>query len=199
VGVPKPVVATFVVLAVGLISFNIALVKQDAKLAAMNKAYEANLHLSAGAKVPPLSGSAADGTPTVITYSSVHPKTLLLVYARSCPACALNWLSWQELLNRVDLTRVRPIAVSVEGDGLSTQYLKQVGLTKVEAALLPDFESILLYRLRYTPQTILIDSNSKVEGIWSGVLNPRQVTEIAEETVSSDSNSLADEKTAKPN
>lgn len=185
--VPKLVVAAFVVLALGLIGLNIALVKQDRHLVALNRAYEANLHLNVGAKVPPLSGSAADGTPTIVTYSPDHPKTLLLVYARSCPECGLNWLSWQKLLNQIDPTRVRAIAVSVEGDGLSKKYIEQVGLTRAETVLLPDFQSIVLYRFRYTPQTILIGSDSKVHGIWSGVLNPRQLSEIAQQALSPES------------
>jgi hypothetical protein len=75
-------------------------------------------------------------------------------------------------------------------------YLEQVGLTKAKTVLLPDFESIVLYRFRYTPQTILISSDSKVEGIWSGVLNPRQVTEIAQAALSKDSTLLTDKKSA---
>ena len=185
--VPKPVVVAFVVLALGLIGFNIALVKQDHHLVALNRAYEANLHLNVGAKVPPLSGSAADGTPTIVTYGAGQPRTLLLVYARSCPECALNWLSWQKLLNQIDPTRARAIAVSMDGTGLSKQYIEQVGMTKAEAVLLPDLQSIVLYRLRYTPQTILIGSDSKVEGIWSGVLNPHQLGDITRQALSPES------------
>lgn len=185
--VPKPVVVAFVILALGLIGFNIALVKQDQHLVALNRAYEANLHLNVGAKVPPLSGSAADGTPTIVTYGPDQPRILLLVYARSCPECALNWLSWQKLLNQIDPTRVRAIAVSMDGTGLSKQYIKQVGMTKAEAVLLPDLQSIVLYRLRYTPQTILIGSDSKVEGIWSGVLNPHQLGDITRQALSPES------------
>jgi len=185
--VPKPVVAAFVVLALGLIGFNIALVKQDRRLAALNRVHEANLHLNVGAKVPPLSGSAADGTRTIVTYGPGQPRTLLLVYARSCPECALNWLSWQKLLNQIDPTRVRAIAVSMDGTGLSKQYIEQVGMTKAEAVLLPDLQSIVLYRLRYTPQTILIGLDSKVEGIWSGVLNPHQLGDITRQALSPES------------
>jgi peroxiredoxin len=185
--VPKLVVAAFVVLALGLTGFNIALVKQDRRLAALNKAYEANLHLNVGAKVLPLSGSAADGTPTIVTYNPGHPKTLLLVYAPSCPECGLNWLSWQKLLNQIDPTRVRAIGVSVEGNGLSKQYVEQVGMSKAETVLLPDFQSIVLYKLRYTPQTILIGSDSKVEGIWSGVLDPHQLSDITKQALSPES------------
>jgi len=70
--VRKSVLAAFVLLAVALIGTNGALLKQDRALAALNKAYEANLHLSVGARVPPLSGSASDGTSTVVTYDRSH-------------------------------------------------------------------------------------------------------------------------------
>ncbi len=185
--VPKPVVAAFVVLALGLVSLNVALVKQDRHLAALNRVYEADLHIDVGAKVPPLSGSAADGTPTIVTYNPGHPKTLLLVYERSCAECGLNWLSWQRLLNKIDPTRVRAVAVSMDAAGLSRQYIEQVGLTKARTVLLPDFQSIAMYRFRYTPQTILIGSDSKVEGIWSGLLDPHQLGDITRQALSPES------------
>lgn len=192
--VPKFVVAAFVVLAISLIALNVALTKQDRRLAALNKAYEANLHLNVGAMVPPLSGFAADGTPAMITYDPGQPKTLLLVYARSCPECGLNYVSWQKLLYQIDPTRVRAIAVSMEGAGLSKQYIKQMGMTKAEKVLLPDFQSILMYRFRYTPQTILIGSDSEVEGVWSGVLNPLQLGDIRKQALSPESSLLHSEK-----
>lgn len=195
--VRKPILAAFVLLAVALIGTNVALVKQDQTLAALNKAYEANLHLSVGAKVPPLSGSASDGTSTVVTYDRGRLRTLLLVYAPSCSYCGLNWVSWRELLDQVDPAQVRAVAVSVEGAGLSEPYLEQVGLTKARTVVLPDFHTILLYRLRYTPQTILIGPDGKVEGIWSGVLSSQQAIEISRAALAPEQTSLSKSARAK--
>jgi peroxiredoxin len=195
--VRRSLLAAFVLVAFALMGTNIALVKQVRTLAGLNKAYEANLHLGVGAKVPPLSGSAPGGTSTVVRYDRNQLKTLLLVYAPSCPYCGLNWVSWRELLNQFDPARVRAVAVSVEGAGLSQQFLEQVGLTKAATVLLPDFHSVVSYRLRYTPQTILIGPDGKVEGIWSGVLSSQQTTEISRASLAPEQNSSVQERAGK--
>ncbi|HEV2289151.1 MAG TPA: redoxin domain-containing protein [Candidatus Acidoferrales bacterium] len=182
--VPKPVVAGFVILAFALIGLNVALVKQDRKPGGLNKAYEANLHLNVGATVPPLSGASLTGSPATIEYESGQPMTLLLVFARSCSNCTLNWPAWQKLLAKIDPTRARVIGISLQNEGLTSQFLTQIGMTAIEMTLLPDASSILSYRFRYTPQTILVGSDRKVEGIWSGVLNTRQISEIQQAVLS---------------
>jgi peroxiredoxin len=195
--VRKSVLVAFVLVAVVLIGTNVALVKQNRTLAGLNKAYEANLHLSVGVMVPQLSGSAFDGTSTVVKYDRSQLKTLLLIYAPSCSYCRLNWVSWRELLNQIDPARVRAVAVSVEGAGLSQQFLEQVGLTKAATVLLPDFHSLVSYRLRYTPQTILISPDGKVEGIWSGVLSSQQAMEISRAALAPEQTLLAKSTQAK--
>lgn len=194
--IPKSVIAAFVALALTLVGLNVALVKEDRRLAALYKIYEARFHLNAGAMVPALTGTGSDGRPVTVAYKSGHLKTLMLVFARSCSECAVNWPEWQKLLGEIDLARVRPIGVSVESSGLSSQYLTQVGMARLNTVLLPDFESITSYRFQYTPQTILIGSNGKVEDIWSGVLNPKQISEIQQAVLSPESVPPADGKTA---
>jgi len=195
--VPKPVVAAFTVLALLLIGVNIALVRQDRALFSLNTAYEAKFHLSVGDMVPPLSGTGPNGNPATVAYKSGQPKTLLLVFARSCPDCTLNSPAWQNLVNQIDLTRVRAVAVSVERAGLSSQYIQQAGLARAKMVLLPDFESITSYRFQYTPQTILIGSDGKVEGIWSGVLKSQQISEIEQAVLSPEPTSVAGKKSAR--
>ena len=195
--VPKLAAAGFIVLALLLIGLNVALVKQDRRLAALNKTYEANLHLSVGDSVPPLSGVTSIGSPATVEYKPGQPKTLLLVFARSCGACESNWPAWQRVLSQIDPKRVRLIGVSLESTDLSSQYLAQVGLTKAEMIVLPNVGSVVSYRFRYTPQTILIGPEGKVEGIWSGVLQPQQIAQIEQRSLAAEVRPLpAEEKDA---
>lgn len=76
------------------------------------------------------------------------------------------------------MAHVRIVAVTFDHTGLSTKYLAQIGLPDVHDILMPDPQTVVLYRFQYTPQTILIDSERKVEGIWSGVLSPGNVANI---------------------
>lgn len=192
--VPKAVGAGFIAFALLLIGVNVALMKQDLRLAGLNKAYEANLHLSVGDSVPPLSGVNLTGSPATVEYMPGGPKTLLLVFSRSCGVCGLNWPAWQRVLSQSDPQRVRAIGVSLESTGLSSLYLAQVGLTRTEMIVFPNVGSIIAYRFRYTPQTILIGSDGRVEGIWSGALQPQQMEEIKQRSVSAVVRSIPEEE-----
>lgn len=178
--VAKPVVAIFFVLALSLVGMNFALVKKNRSLRNLNRVYETNRHLSVGQRVPSLSGTDLTGTSVTLSYVSGAPKTLLLIFARSCPACDLNWAGWQNILRRLGTANVRSVGISLENRGLTTQYLRETGMNKAEALILPDGASVLSYKFQLTPQTILVGSDSRVEGIWSGVLEQKQLDEIEE-------------------
>ncbi|HEV2288100.1 MAG TPA: hypothetical protein VGR81_04020 [Candidatus Acidoferrales bacterium] len=92
---------------------------------------------------------------------------------------------WQKLFEQIDLRRARIIGVSLEKAGLSSQYLGLVDLTRTGTMLLPDVDSIVSYRFRYTPQTILIDAGGRVDGVWSGVLKSEQIGQIEQAVLSS--------------
>lgn len=178
--VPRPVVAIFFALAVLLVGMNFALQKQNRRLASLNKLYELSQQLSVGQKVPPMSGIDLTGTPLTLPYTSGAPKTLLLIFARSCPACDLNWPGWQKILRQLGADNVRSVGVSLENRGLTPQFLTETGINKVQSLILPDGSTVLSYKFKYAPQTILIGSDSRVEGIWSGVLEQKQLSEIEE-------------------
>lgn len=185
--IPKPLLVAFAFLAVALIGLNAALVRQDRRLAATAKAYEGQMHLKIGDTVSPLSGISPTGGAVRVTYGPTEPQTLLLVFARSCGACVMNWPAWQSVMNQIDPKRTRLVGVSLDNDGLSGEYLQQAGMTtRTSLILAPDITSVVGYRFRYTPQTILIGSDSKVEGIWSGVLNVRQIQEIKQESLAAE-------------
>jgi hypothetical protein len=182
--VPKPILALFAVLGISLIGLNIALVRQDRWLATLNAAYEGSLHLTVGSSVPSLSGVSLTGEPETVTYEADPPKTVLLVFSSSCPACAVNWPAWRRVMSQIDPKRARLIGVDLGSSDLGDRYLQQVGMTaKTQLILLPDIQSVLSYRFRYTPQTILIGGDSKVEGIWSGPLSQQQIREIERESM----------------
>ena len=87
-------------------------------------------------------------------------------------------------MNQIDPKQTRLIGVSLETTGLSSLYLQQVGIvTKATEILVPDLKTYVGYRLRYTPETILISSDGTVEGIWSGALKPQQIREVEQESL----------------
>jgi hypothetical protein len=195
--ISKAALAAFAVLTVLLMVINVALIRQDRRLAATAKTYEASMHLKVGDTVPPLSGTGPVGGAVTVTYEPSEPKTLLLVFARSCGACVMNWPAWQSVMNRLDPKHTRLVGVSLDNGGLSGQYLQQMGMT-TKTSMIPDIMSVIGYRFRYTPQTILIGSDSKVEGIWSGVLNAHQINEVKQESIAAESKpSVAEAKGAR--
>lgn len=176
--IPKSVGVSFILLGVLLIGTNLTLVRKNRSLSGLNRAYEESLQLHVGVKVPTLSGTDPSGNHVGVSYRDGQPKALLLVYSPSCGACTVNWPFWQQILRHYGASNARVVAVSMEESGASTKYLSEVGIRDVEVVLMPDPDSVIAYQFRLTPQTILIGPASKVEGVWSGLLNQKEVSDI---------------------
>jgi hypothetical protein len=190
VSLPKMVTAAFILLAGILIGINFALVRSNRVITEQYQTCEAALHLNPGDKLPALSGVDVMGSHHVVSYRAGNAKTLLLVFEQRCEACVVNWPYWQAILKRVDAQHVRVVGVDLQEGGLSIQYLARVGFPSTREFVLPDIQSILAYRFRYTPQTILIDADGTVEKVWSGALDPAETKEIEQRSLSTEATSL---------
>lgn len=153
---PAPIRLGIFSLAVLLVGLNAALLRQNRKLDALNKAHESSSHLNVGDTVPLLDDIGDAGQPLTLDYPSGQQKTLLLVFSPSCVECTLNWPNWHKLLGQVDNARTRILGVTFKERGLSQNYVSQAGLPEVQEVLMPDPQSVIMYRFRLTPQTILI-------------------------------------------
>jgi len=173
--VPRSFAAAFLVVAIGLLAANVILASQNAKIRALNSSQRASEHVDVGQLLPGLTGQSLVGEGLSIAYNGHGKGTLILVFDPNCGACLDNAPNWRRLVSAIDRNRVRIIAVGLDMDGLlgvgqPPAVLSAVGLDSTERVLIPAGSSVFNYRLRLTPQTILVGPGGHVRGEWDGVL-----------------------------
>jgi hypothetical protein len=119
-----------------------------------------------GEVVPPLLGRDNAGGLT----SGPAGATLLLVYSETCDVCLLNWPQWQMLRQSAAAANVPVTLVTLSAID-TTSYRERYQFTGLRT---PDPTTLISYRLRYAPQTILVGHSSEVKGVWTGALTDTQ-------------------------
>jgi len=163
---------------VGLMGGNVLLLRQNRELTQAVREYHAQLVLQEGMRVPTLAGQTYRGDRLAVEYGRDRPKTVLLVYSPTCPVCEENWPNWSPLIKAAEHSRTRIIAVDLTGKSRA-DFLAAHGLNNVPVIASPSPEAILAYRFRYTPETIVISPEGKVERAWIGVLQDEAAKAIA--------------------
>jgi hypothetical protein len=187
-----PAVAVAAVL--GLCVSDGVLVSQNARLRSLNRELLASQHVAVGQLLPPLSGLSPAGARVRIGWG--RGPVALLVFEPGCAACAENAPMWRRLVAATGHKGLRLIAIELGTSGglaplpdptsgasrgafaLRTTErfpgraaaLARAGLGGVSTVLLPSGATVFEYRLRLTPQTILLGHDGRVRGEWNGVL-----------------------------
>ena len=124
--------------------------------------------------MPALTGIGPGGRRKTVSYRQGGKGTPILVFEPRCGACLLNAPRWRRLVAAVDARRVRIIGVALEATGLSPAGLlaafREAGVRGFPV-LRPSGSSVFWYRLRLTPQTLLVGPGGHVRGVWSGILS----------------------------
>jgi hypothetical protein len=160
-----------------LLVSNIVLLRTNHNLAA---AYDdlrrQMLLLPAGYHVPTLKGKFPDGRDAALAYGVDRRYTILLVYSPACPICEDNWDNWDEIIHHSD-SAVRIAAVDLSNT-TRPDYVSAHKMERMPILQHLDAASMLDYRLRKTPETIVIDPVGMVVGSWIGALDRKAVREI---------------------
>jgi peroxiredoxin len=112
-----------------------------------------------------------DGKEINVDYKNDPRKAVLLVFSPRCKFCTKNMPNWREIIKRLDQNSHRLIAVSLVSEGVR-EYVAQQGLSDVPVIAEMAPVSKQSYHMTATPQTVLIDSQGRVEKVWSGVIEP---------------------------
>jgi peroxiredoxin len=161
-----------------LLLMDVALIRQNQNLKAELSRPSAAMQLQAGTVVPPLEGYGASGEKLLFDYGHDPRKTVLFVFSPTCSFCEENWPRWRQITAALNTESVRPLAVDVSS-GATRGFADGHGLANMPLLIKIEPGSLVSYRFRLTPQTILIDPQGKVEKIWSGVLTADQLKEIS--------------------
>lgn len=137
------------------------------------------VELEPGQALTPLDGLDADGNRASFSYDGEPRKTLLLSFAPECGPCEENMPVWEALVKGLDARSFRVVAVSLVPTGVK-EYVGRHDLGAVPVIANVDSEDRAAYKLRTTPQTILIGPDGKVEKVWTGLLKGERRKEVEE-------------------
>jgi len=85
--------------------------------------------------------------------------------------------NWKAIAQGLDRNAYRIVAVSILSEGVK-EYMAQHELTDVPVIAEVDPKNRVSYEMTVTPQTILIDSDGKVEKVWTGFIQGDELSEI---------------------
>ena len=184
--VNKTLAIIFVSCSVLLLLANVRLQYKVAQGEQLYKAMVAGGQPRAGMAVPPLVGYDLNGKKITLDYGKDHRKTLLLVFSPSCHACDANWPEWQRLIRSSNATDERIILANIatSDPAVTADYITRHHIDSIPALAEVSAESMVAYRLQYTPQTILIGSDGRIEKAYTGVLSSEQF--VGKEAISAD-------------
>jgi hypothetical protein len=171
--------AGFAVGALGLITSNLILLKNNRELVTAYQELRTQIQVPKGITLPPLRGATFDGRETTIRFGGDARRTVVFVFSPACPACEDNWRHWSSVIEKADPSRVRLVAVDLTGLA-RPDYIRAHSLDRTTLLRHIDPAGIVAYRLRLTPTTLMVDRNGKVEESWLGELDSESVKRIVE-------------------
>jgi hypothetical protein len=172
------IVATLVVvLGAVLMLVNVMLVEQNKKLKVLASRPDRALEVKPGTALPPLEGLDISGATNSVRYGQDLRKTVLLILSPRCQVCDGNMPNWKAIINGLDRRSFRLAAVSLQSEGFRA-YLSRHGVDNIPTLTKLDPKQMVAYNLALTPQTILIDSDGKVEKVWTGLLRGKDKQDV---------------------
>ena len=161
-----------------LLGLNIALITQNHSLKAQLAQEPLTTAAPAGTQVHDLRGFDVQGKPLLVSYrGEIRRKVLLFVFSPTCRFCAENWPNWWRVFSELDRNAVQPAAVDVTATA-TADFIAQHQMTSMPVFVQVDPKAVPEYHFHLTPQTILVGADGKVEKVWSGVLTPRDISEL---------------------
>jgi hypothetical protein len=180
--VTKPILAGGVLILLSSLGANVALIRSNRELVARVEDYRTQLLVPKGVSLPPLKGIDLSGRSTVVGFENVNRPTVLFVFSPTCSSCSINWPNWDLLSGSQKKVAWRSVFVNV-GGSLPANYIHAHSLD--QQLLLTDIskETTLAYRLFYTPETIVLNSQGVAIYAWVGPLTAN-VTSAFPQTLS---------------
>jgi hypothetical protein len=126
--------------------------------------------LARNERVTPFSAPGLDGGTVDVTYSINNGrKRVLMYFAPSCVYSRDQSAIWRDIIAHANEGGYEVLGVvkNDENKPRLEEYLRSFGLEKLRIALLP-IEVLKSYKLRYTPTTVIVNSDGTVDRVWVG-------------------------------
>ena len=126
-------------------------------------------HLRAGVRVPPLRGFDYNGRPVSVDFGGQRGRLLVFVQSPKCGLCDGSWPQWERLRQLAQVKGIRTIFFDIS-DELPAGYLTQHQIPPDMMVTHVTPKAAALYRLRSSPQAVLLDSNGLALAAWPGAM-----------------------------
>jgi hypothetical protein len=132
--------------------------------------------LKVGEAVPPIEARLLGGNDQeLLSYQGTNEPTVLYIFTPPCIWCARNMDNLKTLLDK-ERDHYRFIGLSLSEQGLEEYVGKNDMRIPVYSGLSP--ETVKTYKLRSTPQTIVISPEGKVLQDWAGAYVGDQKSQV---------------------
>lgn len=158
---------------------NVALIAINHKLAHQIELLHEEQVVRKGVVLPPLKGVDLSGKAAYVDYKTGEQPTVLFVFSSTCSVCAKTWPQWDSVLATQKGMGWRPVFVNL-GDPVTADYVASHSLDHYTTLDDITKDTVLSYRLFFTPETILLDGEGRVENVWIGQLSPDVTNSFAQ-------------------
>lgn len=126
-----------------------------------------------GETLSEIRGRTRFGAEVTVDYQSGGP-TLVYVFSPTCGYCDETWPTWHQLRS---LPGVRSVAIDLTSRADEAYFGARnvVGFPVISEV---DPEITLSHHFNLVPQTLLVGSDGRVLGVWTGPLDDQEVAEI---------------------
>lgn len=160
-----------VFLLLGLLASNAALIVQNRNLNLSVQRGE--VAITEGQFMPAIAGIDVNGHEQIFDWGKDTRKTLLMIFSPRCGYCRENMPNWMAILQGIDKSAYRVVVVSSISDG-AKEYIEKYQIKDVPIIIEPEPKVLIDYRMYVTPQTVLLNSDGKIEKNWIGKITDEQ-------------------------
>ena len=133
--------------------------------------------LGEGDRVPALRAQDIDGQPVDLKYGTNQPFTLMCWFSPNCSYCGDNMSFWNDLFFQYDSDDIRVIGVCAcdpeDARAQSDEYQLKFPIVCINEPYLMN-----AYHGNVLPQTVFINPEGAIQGVWPGSLTNEQIDEI---------------------
>lgn len=173
---PRASLAVITVALVMSVTLNVLLARRVQSLTNAHSGRIAGRLLKIGTAVPPITVVRFDGQQEVISYqSATNQSTVLYVFTPPCTWCARNMDNLKALVEK-ESGQYRLIGLSLSDTGLGEYVAKNQLNLPVYSGL--SAETLKVYKLGGTPQTIVVSPDGRVVQNWAGAYVGDQKSQI---------------------
>ena len=155
---------------------NVYLLRQNRTLQATREGRAEEVPV--GKVVADINGVDMADKPVSLTLSQ-RKATVLMIYSPTCPFCRRNWPTWTTLIDKQQNNPDVDIAVIDMTATATPEFITREHVGRAHIIHKLDPRDAIALNLNFVPQTIVIGSDSRVKGVWTGVLSQENIQQIA--------------------